>query len=215
MADMGIYSLWPVFAALDLDVPTSAQAWATHTCSIIDHVSRPVKNDFSYPTGCAIRLGFAARGDEPSMDLFWYDGGMKPRLPEEVEAHDVDLQREGILFVGQKGTIMAGFHGQDPQLFADGKRESLWKSDPAPAAAWGAETGSGGRHAAWLDAVKGGERSPGCFPSAASITDAVNLGSVALRAGKKVLFDSQSMTITNDAGANQYLRRDYREGWEL
>jgi hypothetical protein len=38
---------------------------------------------------------------------------------------------------------------------------------------------------------------------------------VALRARKKVLFDSEKMQITNDPGANKYLRRDYREGWEL
>jgi hypothetical protein len=51
--------------------------------------------------------------------------------------------------------------------------------------------------------------------NAGSITDAVNLGTVALRARKKVLFDSESMTITNDADANKYLRREYRPGWEL
>ena len=215
MADMGIYSLWPVFAALDLGAPTSAQAWATHTCSIVDHVSRPVKNDFSFPTGCTIRLGFAERENAPSVDLFWYDGGMKPRFPDAVEAHGVEMHREGILFVGEKGTVVAGFHGQEPQLFADGKRESLWKADPPPVATWGAQAGSGGRHATWLDAVKGGKPSPGNFVNAASITDAVNLSTVALRAGRKILFDSENMTITNDAGANRYLRREYRKGWEL
>jgi hypothetical protein len=73
----------------------------------------------------------------------------------------------------------------------------------------------GQRHNPWLDAVQGGEPSPGSFLNAASITDAVNLGTVALRAGKKVLFDSENMKITNAAEANRYLVREYRPGWEL
>jgi len=201
------------WVVLNLDAPISARAWATHTCAIVDQVSRPVKNDFSYPTGCSIRLEFAARGDMPALSLFWYDGGMKPRLPEDVEAHGVEMGREGILFVGERGTIMGGFHGQNPQLFADGKREPLWK-DGVPSRN-SAAARSGQRHASWLEAVKEGGQSPGSFPNAAAITDAVNLGTVALRAGQKVLFDSQKMKITNLQHANKYLYREYRKGWEL
>ena len=212
MADMGIYSLWPVFTTLDLGVPTSAEAWATHTCAIVDYVSRPVKNDFAYPAGCAIRLKFAERGDQPAVDLFWYDGGMKPRLPEEVEAHDIELTREGVLFVGDEGSILAGFHGQNPQLFARGKREPLDTSGALPE---DQQRNYERRHRLWLDACLGSGQSAGSFPNASAITDAVNLGTVALRAGRNVLFDSDNMRITNASEANQYLVRQYRPGWEL
>jgi hypothetical protein len=210
MADMGIYSLWPVFTGLDLDSPSSARAWATHTCSIVDHVSRTEKNDFSYPTGCTLRFQFAGSHDTPALDLFWYDGGMKPRLPKEVEAHKVEMDREGILFVGDRGTIMAGFHGQNPRLFAEGQTKPLIMDESSSRA-----TSRGERHSAWLQACRGGDPSPGSFLHAAAITDAVNLGSVALRAGKKVLFDSEKMKITNDSEADKYLYREYRQGWEL
>ncbi|HIE48230.1 TPA: gfo/Idh/MocA family oxidoreductase, partial [Candidatus Bipolaricaulota bacterium] len=103
MADMGIYSLWPVFDVLALGSPVSAEALASHTCEIVGTVSRVRRNDVAYPTACMQRLQFAASGDSPAIELFWYDGGMKPRLPEEVEAHDVEMQREGILFVGDEG----------------------------------------------------------------------------------------------------------------
>jgi hypothetical protein len=53
------------------------------------------------------------------------------------------------------------------------------------------------------------------FLNTGAITDTVNLGSVALRSGNKVQFDSEQVQITNDQGANAYLKRDYREGWEL
>jgi hypothetical protein len=210
MADMGIYSLWPVFTALNLGVPASAQAWATHTCAIADNVSRPAQNDFSYPTGCALRFHFDARNDMPALDLFWYDGGMKPCLPGQIEAHNIEMNREGILFVGDRGAIMAGFNGQDPQLFADGRRRPL-PMEEAPTR----RSERGQRHNPWLAACKGGDPSPGSFLNAAAITDAVNLGTVALRAGKKILFDSENMKITNAPDANKYLHRQYRAGWEL
>lgn len=212
MADMGIYSLWPVFATLGLGVPVSAEAWATHTCAINDFVSRPVRNDFAYPIGCSIRLKFDASGDEPPLDLFWYDGGMKPRLPEEIESQNVEMGREGILFVGDEGSIMGGFHGQNPQRFAGGKREPIDVSGAIPEAQ---RLNYERRHRLWLDACQGGDPSPGSFPDAGQITDAVNLATVALRAGRKVLFDSDNMKITNVPEANQYLVRQYRPGWEL
>ena len=209
MADMGIYSLWPMFAELGLGVPQSAEAQATHTCSIVDGISRPMKNDFSYPAACTIRFKFAAQGSMPPVDLFWYDGGMKPRLPAEIESHDIELSREGILFVGSEGSILAGFHGQAPQRFAGGKKEPL-SQDESPANANPAT-----RHAPWVRWIKAGEPSPGSFLNAGPITDTVNLGTVALRAGRKVLFNSEAVEITNDPGANQYLVREYRKGWEL
>lgn len=58
-------------------------------------------------------------------------------------------------------------------------------------------------------------RPPGDFLNAAAITDTVNLGTVALRAGRRVSFDSDRMEITNDSSTNKYLYREYRKGWEL
>lgn len=215
MADMGIYSLWPVFVGLGLEVPVSAEAWATHTCTIRDQVSRVVENDFAYPAACTLRFRFAASAARPGLDLFWYDGGMKPRLPDEIEAQNVAWSAEGILFVGDQGMILGGFHGQEPRLFAKGETRPLF-----------AEAGSGGatrdrssdrsrRTNPWIEAIRGGAPSPGSFLNAGAITDAVNLGTVALRARRKVLFDSAAMRITNVPEANKYLTREYREGWRL
>jgi predicted dehydrogenase len=209
MADMGIYSLWPVFTGLKLEAPVSAEAWATHTCEIVNGVSRPAPNDFAYPTACALRFRFAAAPGRPELDLFWYDGGMKPRLPDDLEAQQVVMNREGILFVGDQGSILADFNGQNPRLFAKGKSQPLWpQGEPPP-------SGRGARSASWVQACQGGEQSPGSFLQAGAITDAVNLGTVALRAGRKVTFDSAAMRITNVPEANRYLVRDYRKGWEL
>jgi len=207
MADMGIYSLWPVFDGLNLAAPVAAEAWGTHACTIKDHVSRPIHNDFSYPAACTIHLEFAPRQGMPAMDLFWYDGGMKPRLPREVAAHSVEMGKEGILFVGDQGAILASFHGENPRLFTRGKNRPLRVDQD--------DSRNVNRLGLWIKACKGGKASPGSFLNAGAITDAVNLGTVALRSGRKVQFDSDKMKVTNVPEANKYLVREYRQGWAL
>jgi len=207
LADMGIYSLWPVFTGFELGAPLSADPYVTHYCTIVDQVSRKFNNDFSFPAACTIRFKFAARGNMPPLDVFWYDGGMRPRIPAEMDAEDKELPAEGILFVGDQGKIIAGFTGENPQIYPKSRSEYLAPQKSSPRA--------GGRREPWLEAVKGGPPSPGNFLNAGPISDTVNLGAIALRAGKKVLFDSENMKITNVAEANKYLYREYRKGWEL
>jgi hypothetical protein len=42
-----------------------------------------------------------------------------------------------------------------------------------------------------------------------------HLGNIAYRTGKRLEFDAQTETFTNDKAANQYLSREYRKGYEL
>jgi hypothetical protein len=67
----------------------------------------------------------------------------------------------------------------------------------------------------WIDAFKNNTQSPGSFLLAGPVTETILLGAVALRAGKKVEYDSENMKITNNEDANKYLVREYRKGWEL
>ncbi|HTZ59512.1 MAG TPA: Gfo/Idh/MocA family oxidoreductase [Acidobacteriaceae bacterium] len=211
MADMGIYSLWPVFAELGLSAPVSAEAWATHNCELVDQVSRSIKNNFSYPTACAMRFKFAPRRGAPPLELFWYDGGMRPRLPKELEAANAEVSREGILFIGEKGSIMAGYFGENPVLYTRHKHEPLFAASGVPKE----ETDPVERNRLWRSAFQGGPESPGSFLNTGPISETVTLGTIALRSGQKVVFDSANMKITNVAAANQYMYREYRQGWEL
>ena len=47
MADMGHYSLWTVFNALELGAPTSIEPMLSHNCMLKDCVSTTIRNDFS------------------------------------------------------------------------------------------------------------------------------------------------------------------------
>ena len=65
----------------------------------------------------------------------------------------------------------------------------------------------------FIDAIKSGKQCPGNFRDAWTLTEAVNLYAVALRAGKILKYDANKRTITNFPDANKYLSREYRNGW--
>jgi hypothetical protein len=221
MADMGHYSLWSVFTVFNLDAPISVESTPSHVCSIIDQVSRPITNNYSFPVAFTIRFKFAAKGDRPALELFWYDGGMRPRKPEELEEGNREFSREGMMFVGDKGKILAGFYGDNPQIIPEKKMREFWaaRNAPVPAPPQPPASGQGGpseRDKAWIEAFKSGKSTYGDFLLGGPISEAVNLGTISLRLGdRKLLYDSENMKITNVPEANVCLTREYRKGWEL
>jgi len=210
IADMGHYSLFPLFRTFGIDSPAiSAEAYGTTTRTIVDQVSRPVINDVAFPYSCMIRFRFPQQKRLPAFDLMWYDGGMKPFTPDELLQDNKSLPAEGMMFVGDKGKILASFHGDKPRLIPEKKMR-----DYAGPKTLQPETRER-RSNTWTDAIRSGQESPGSFLHAGPVTETINLGAVALRAGQRVDYDTERMAITNVDQANQYLTRKYRKGWEL
>jgi hypothetical protein len=212
MADMGHYSLWTVFNALQLEAPTVIEPMLSHQCEFKGDVSTTVRNDFSFPTASAVRLRYPARGERAPVDLIWYDGGMRPPTPPELEEDGKEFAAEAMMFVGDKGKILAGFHVENPRLIPEKRMQGYKAPETAGRRRERGEVPSGLRQ--WVAACKGGEQSAGSFLNAWPISEAVNLWAVALRAGRKLQYDAQKMTITNVPEANKYLSREYRRGWE-
>jgi predicted dehydrogenase len=221
IADMGHYSLWPIFQMLELDAPISVESTPSHVCTISDNICRRIKNDYSFPAACTIRMRFAAKGDRPALDIFWYDGGIKPPVPEELMSENGELEEEGMLFVGDKGKILGGFHAEDPHLIPESKMIAYRKANNLPAPAPRQRGGRRGvdvtsRNAAWIAAFRGGPPSYGDFRLAGPISDAFTLASISLRlGGRRLLWDSAAAKITNVPDANRFLTREYRPGWEI
>lgn len=213
MADMGHYSLWPVFQLFELDSPVSVESRPTHICALNGHVPHKVQNDYSFPASCTIRFQFAAKASRPAVDLFWYDGSIKPPTPTELG--DGELEAEGLMFVGDKGKILAHFLGEEPKIISGDKSiEQHSGSDETKKQPQGSRRTEA--VAAWVAACKGGPPTYGDFLLARPITDAFNLGAISLRmGGKRLQFDSANARITNLQQANKYLTREYRKGWEL
>jgi len=95
-----------------------------------DHVPMQLKNDYSFPSACTIRFQFAAKGSRPALDIFWYDGSLKPPTPEELGA-EAELDPEGMMFVGDKGKILAGFRGETPRIVGTQNRRPGVRSQRA------------------------------------------------------------------------------------
>ena len=203
IADMGHYSLWPMFLTLGINTaPYSAEAFGTTTRTIENNVSRAVNNDVAFPYSCIVRFKFPKQEQIPAFDLYWYDGGMKPNTPDEMG--NESLPAEGMMFVGEKGKILAGFRTENPKLLP------LDKNDTSP---YKEEIIHGEN--AWIEAFKKNTKSPGSFLNAGAVTETILLGAVALRAKKKIEYDSATMKISNLPEANKYLYREYRQGWEM
>ena len=202
IADMGHYSLWRVFAEFGLDAPVLVESTPSHVCTLRDKVSMKVANDYSFPAASTVRFKFAAKGERPALELFWYDGGMRPRTPEELDRANEELADEGMLFVGEKGKILAGFWGDKPRLLSGDARDALPAAVPA--------------NVDWVKSFRGGEATSGNFLLAGPISDAMNLAAISLRlGGKRLLWDAAAMKITNRPEAEKYLTREYRKGWEI
>jgi hypothetical protein len=114
-----------------------------------------------------------------------------------------------MLFVGDKGKILGGFRNEDPVLLPESRMKSYMNGQINPKEVVERSEDI------WIDAFREKKQSPGSFLLAGAISETINLGAVALRARKKVLYDSQKMEITNIPEANKFLRREYRPGWEL
>ena len=183
--------------SLNLGLPTS-----------VETVSTPF-NGASYPNATLTFYEFPARGTMPPVKLTWYDGGLKPNKPEELG--DEELNKEGgALLIGSKGKLLHDTYGFKPRLLPSSLHDSFGKPpEKLPRIAGEAHEMN------WVDAAKGKLEASCPFEYAARLTEVMLLGIVALRAGKKIDYDGTNMRITNVLEANDYLRREYRQGWSI
>ncbi|MGD8499442.1 MAG: Gfo/Idh/MocA family oxidoreductase [Phycisphaerales bacterium] len=196
LGDIGCHSIDPIWRALKLKAPLSVEA----SCTLV--------NNETYPVASMVTYRFGARGDMPPVKLTWYDGGLRPPRPDELEDGQ-QFGTNGTLFVGDKGK-MVGY-----TLIPESKRREYGKPPKVLER-------SPGHHVEWIDACKGGKPAGSNFDHAGPLAEAVLLGNVALRAEMKekltrtrLLWDSKNLKITNVPEANKFLRRKYREGWTL
>jgi hypothetical protein len=204
LGDMGSYSYDTLFRVLKLEAPSAVEASSTD------------RYEETYPVASIIRYEFPARGDMPAVKYNWYDAGLKPPRPEELEpgrpfrgeGEDMD---EGLLFVGDAGKILCGFNGAHPKLIPQSKMDSF-KQPPKTLPR------SPGNEREWLDACKGSKVKPGGnFEFEGMVTETLLLGNVATRTGQRLLWDRASMSVadTNADFKTKYISPERRKGWEL
>ncbi|MFL2911562.1 MAG: hypothetical protein ACJZ70_13640 [Limisphaerales bacterium] len=66
-----------------------------------------------------------------------------------------------------------------------------------------------------LRRVREGKPAWSNFDYSGPMTEAMLLGLVALRSGKKIKWDAKKMHVTNVPDANELINPEYRKGWLL
>jgi predicted dehydrogenase len=217
LGDIGCHALDPVFRALKLGAPITVQAASSRV------------NNETFPLASMVTYEFAARSAEvqainvhvrgltgpaaggiemPPVKLVWYDGGLRPPrpagLPEGREMGD-----NGRLLVGDKGFVLG--NTVYPEALRKDAPHGLQRIPP-----------SIGHYKEWVAACKGGPAAGANFDWAGPLAEGVLLGNVALRSPLReeltrhqLQWDPANLKITNLEMANQFLRREYRQGWTL
>jgi predicted dehydrogenase len=199
IGDMGNYSFDTIFRVLKLGPPGSVEASSTKLYPE------------TFPAASIIHFYFPERPGMPPVTVHWYDGGMTPPRPEGLPADYVMTgeDHEGLLFVGDHGTLMCGFTGEKPHLLPASRMNGF---TPPPKTL----PRSPGAYREWIDACKGGAKEPGAnFEFESPIVETILLGNVALRVPKKLAWDSAHLKVTNAPEANQYVDFPYRGDWKL
>jgi hypothetical protein len=177
------------FWALDLKHPTSVAA------------EGPPVDPERTASWLVVRYEFPARGIQPPVALTWYDGGKRPEAFEETF-----LWRSGVLFVGEKGRLIADYDRR--KLLPEKEFEGFVPPEPSI-------PDSIGHHREWTLACKSGGATTCPFDYSGPLTEAVLLGNVSYRAGRKLEWDAERLVARNCPEADRYLRKAYREGWAL
>jgi len=149
------------------------------------------------------RQQYPARENLPSVALTWYHGG---GYPAWVKEKDVPAWGNAVLFVGSEGMLIADYDRHE--LLPKAKFATF--KPPAPTI-----PDSTGHHKEWLSACKTGSPTTCNFGYSGPLAEAALLCNVALRTGKKLVWDAVRLKATNCPEADQYLRRTYRAGWTL
>ena len=197
LGDIGCHSMDAVFRALKLGYPTSVEA----CCTLV--------NDETYPVASRVTYEFPARGDLAPVTLHWYDGGMKPPRPAELEDGRL-WDTNGKLYIGDEGKIL------DYRIIPEARQKDYGKPPQKVER-------SPGHYAEWAIACKGGKPAGSNFPDHAGLlAQVVLMGNIALRPAlknkmlsTKLYFDAEQFKFTNVPEANQYLTKEYRDGWAI
>jgi hypothetical protein len=190
VGDMAIHLADPAFWGLDLAGKVRVES------------KGPPPQPASAPTWMETTFAFGPRGDRGPVTLHWYEGEAKP--PAAIAA---EIPMNGSLFVGERGRIAIA-HDGFPKLLPEDRFQDFVPPPPSL-------PDSPGHHAQWIAACKTGSRTGSDFSYAAPFSETVLLGNVAYRAGTAIDYDPATGRVTNDAAANRWLTKDYRQGWEV
>jgi hypothetical protein len=193
------------FVCHDLD----AACWALDLKDPQTVYARPAgqMNAEISPHGEICYWTFPARDGRPPIRATWYDGGLRPPIPEGWPL-DQELPSRGSLFVGEKGVMICPGLGGRPMLLPE-SRHAEYAPPPKTIPR------SAGHHRDWIYACKGGPPASSHFEYGARLTELLLLGILSLRTGKLIDWDAKGMKARNAPEADAIIKEPCRPGWEI
>jgi len=224
IGNMGCHVLDGVYWALKIDHPTSVEAEYIRGGS-----------DERYPIGSRIRWDVPARGDMPPLKVYWYEGLNKTtnadatgtlhaargdarnfpplllELRKQYPDEELDSKDSGTLYVGDKGVIYTATYGDRMHIVPYEKMQQAPKPPktlPRPKDIF----------TDFIEACRAGRTDTAAsFEYGTRLTEFSILGNLAQHVGegKKLEWDGPNMKVTNLPALNQWVKRDYRKGWQV
>ncbi len=229
LGDLGCHLLEAPFAVLGLKYPIDVQA--TVGSVYTDFGTRGYFADSCPPSSYATLTFPKTSVTQGDVKLHWMDGGIKPARPDELEADEIMGDgNSGILFVGTKGKMMASEYAANPRLIPVSRTAEV----QAPQRYDRVKDGAAGHYAQWVEGAIAGygkTKLSAPFELSGPLTETVLMANLAIRvadiphartnrpgfdypgSNKLLRWDAQNMQITNHDEANQYVKREYRQGW--
>lgn len=208
LGDMACHVLDPVFWALKLKYPVSVQG--SFATAIQEKGQKRAIED-SFPVGSIIHLDYPARESMPAVKIHWYDGGLLPERPEELElGRRMGDGGTGVIFVGDKGKLMCGCYAEGPQLIPYTKMQDYKRPEKTIARI------KTSHEMNWVEAIKQGTKASSDFSYSGPFTEMVLMGNLCMfKPGEKILWNGDKMEVTNFPELNKYVNPPYRDGWYL
>lgn len=227
LGDMACHIMDPIYRILPILYPDSVE------CSVAT-VWREMWNDSqnldACPPSSIIHLNYPRTDGKGNIKVSWYDGGLLPQRPDELLPEEAFGNWDGgVLLIGTKGKLLMDCYGANPRLLPTKlMKESNLPGETIPRV-------KEGHYLQWVNACIAGygkmeTSSP--FEFAGPFTESILIGNLAIRSWmlknpklkgwedkylgrKKLIWDAKNMRITNFEEANQFVKREYREGWSL
>ena len=192
LGDFGCHYMDLPFWALRLKHPATVEA------------EGPPPHPESAAPRLAVRYEFPARGELPPVVMEWRNG--TDHRPPVVAEKNLPAWNSAVLFIGSEGMLQADYRKY--VLLPEAKFADFHPPEPTI-------PDSVGHHREWIDACKTGGLTTCSFDYSGPLTEAVLLGNVAYRAGKKLLWDHTKLKAAGCPEADRFIRREYRQGWTL
>ncbi len=199
LGDMACHTMDGMFWTMDPGYPTVIEP------IVVNNLTKE-----AFPSSAVVKWTFPATADRPGFVQYWYEGGLKPQRPDDLE-QGKEIPDTGSIWIGTEGKmVVPGDYGGGIWTIPEGRLAEVGEVprllERCP---------NEDNYAEWLNAIKGEDKTESNFGYAGPMTETILLGNIATVLGQPIEYDGPNMKIKNIPEANAMLNRQYREGWSF